>query len=200
MVGFAIYAYEGIGVVMPIMQASAEPDQFIKCLVAAIVTLSFIFLFFGELTYFTFGSDLNEPFITEMLPADNLWIEIIKVLFCFNLVFSYPITVNPTNTILEGYIFGGDPRRASYKETWMRRFSRFLVCLSATLFGIYLANDMDKFLGLLGALLGSPLALTMPALIHLKLVAETRLIKLFDWLLIIISIFTFALSTAMSAQ
>ena len=59
---------------------------------------------------------------------------------------------------------------------------------------------MDKFLGLLGALLGSPLALTMPALIHLKLVAQTRLIKLFDWVLIIISIFTFALSTAMSAS
>ena len=171
-----------------------------KCLICAIATLSVIYLIFGALTYFTFGSNLDEPFITEMLPADNLWIEIIKVLFCFNLVFSYPITINPTNTILEGYIFGGDPRRASRNETWLRRFSRFLVCLSATLFGILLASQMDKFLGLLGALLGSPLALTMPALIHLKLVAETRLIKLFDWLLILISIFTFALSTAMSAS
>ena len=125
---------------MPIMQASAEPDKFMKCLVAAIATLSVIYLMFGLLTYITFGSDLDEPFITEMLPADNLWIEIIKVLFCFNLVFSYPITINPTNTILEGYIFGGDPRRASAKEAWMRRFSRFLVCLSATLFGILLAK------------------------------------------------------------
>ena len=82
----------------------------------------------------------------------------------------------------------------------MRRLSRFLVCLSATLLGIILAKDMDKFLGLLGALLGSPLALTMPALVHLKLVAETRMIKLFDIFLIGLSIVTFALSTAMSAN
>ena len=135
-----------------------------------------------------------------MLPADNFWIRIIKILFCLNLVFSYPITINPTNTILEGYFFGGDPRQADVKEKWMRRLSRFLVCLSATILGILLAKDMDKFLGLLGALLGSPLALTMPALVHLKLVAETRLIKLFDCFLIVLSIFTFALSTTMSAN
>ena len=112
MVGFSIYAYEGIGVVMPIMQASAEPDKFIKCLIAAICTLTVIFLFFGELTYITFGSDLDEPFVTEMLPASNLGVEIIKILFCFNLVFSYPITINPTNTILESYIFSGSARQA----------------------------------------------------------------------------------------
>ena len=47
MVGFAIYAYEGIGVVMPIMQASAEPDKFTKCLLGAIGTLSVIFFIFG---------------------------------------------------------------------------------------------------------------------------------------------------------
>ena len=200
MVGFAIYAYEGIGVVMPIMQASAEPDKFIRCLVGAIVTLSFLFLLFGLLTYVTFGSTLDKPFVTEMLPADNVWIRIIKILFCFNLVFSYPITINPTNTILEGYFFGGDPRRAEFKEKWMRRLSRFFVCFTATLLGIVLAKDMDKFLGLLGALLGSPLALMMPALVHLKLVAETRLIKLFDCFLIGLSIFTFAISTTMSAN
>ena len=28
MVGFSIYTYEGIGVVMPVMQASAEPGKF----------------------------------------------------------------------------------------------------------------------------------------------------------------------------
>jgi len=171
MVGFAIYAYEGIGVVMPIMQASAEPEKFKMCLLGAISTLSVIFITFGLLTYITFGSDLDEPFITEMLPSDNLGVELIKVLFCFNLVFSYPITINPANSILESYVFGGDPRRESGIRVWARRFSRFIVCLAATCAGIALASEMDKFLGLLGALLGSPLAMTLPAAVHLKLVA-----------------------------
>ena len=170
------------------------------CLVYAILTLAVIFIIFGLLTYSTFGSDLDEPFITEMLPASNLGVELIKVLFCLNLVFSYPITINPTNSILESYVFGGDPRREKGTRVWARRFSRFMVCLAATLAGMALARDMDKFLGLLGALVGSPLALTLPALVHLKLVAQTRLIKMFDYAIIGISLFTLTLSTYMSAQ
>ena len=135
-----------------------------------------------------------------MLPEDDFAIELIKVLFCFNLFFSYPITINPTNSILESYVFGGDPRRETGTRVWARRFSRFMVCLAATLAGMALAQDMDKFLGLLGALVGSPLALTLPALVHLKLVAQTRLIKMFDYAIIGISLFTFTLSTYMSAQ
>ena len=46
-----------------------------------------------------------------------------------------------------------------------------MVILLAGVLGIALASDMDKFLGLFGALLGSPMAMTLPALIHLKLVA-----------------------------
>lgn len=51
------------------------------------------------------------------------------------------------------------------------RISRALVVLLAAVLGIVLAKDMDRFLGLLGALLGSPMAMTIPALIHYKSVA-----------------------------
>ena len=63
-VGFAIYSYEGIGIVMPILAKSERPDKFIKCLMCALATLSLIFVAFGEITVFAFGTDLNEPFIT----------------------------------------------------------------------------------------------------------------------------------------
>ena len=67
-VGFAIYSFEGIGVVMPIMQTCAEPQKFDKILIYAILTLSLIFIGFGNLCYFTYGSDMDKPLITEMLP------------------------------------------------------------------------------------------------------------------------------------
>ena len=63
-VGFAIYSYEGIGIVMPVLATAKEPEKFISCLVAAIATLCFLFIFFGELTSLAFGQDLTEPFIT----------------------------------------------------------------------------------------------------------------------------------------
>ena len=57
---------------------------------------------------------------------------------------------------------------------------------------------MDKFLGLLGALLGSPMAMTIPALIHYKCVAETKRAKALDIGIIILSLFTLVFSTALS--
>lgn len=68
-VGFAIYSYEGIGIVMPVLSRARDPQEFTKCLVAAISTLSVIFIFFGEITSWTWGSNLTEPFVTQMLPS-----------------------------------------------------------------------------------------------------------------------------------
>ena len=70
--------------------------------------------------------------------------------------------------------------------------------VSAAFLGIVLAKDMDKFLGLLGALLGSPMAMTIPALIHYKCVAETKCAKTVDIGIIILSIFTLIFSTILS--
>jgi len=80
------------------------------------------------------------------------------------------------------------------------RVSRGCVVISAAVLGLILAKDMDKFLGFLGALLGSPIALTFPALIHYKLVATGRWEKLFDILIIVLSAFTLVFSTALSLQ
>ena len=68
MVGFSCYAYEGIGVVMPIMQATAVPEKFAMLLTAALATLTFIYIFFAELCYTTLGNPgLAHNFITEEL-------------------------------------------------------------------------------------------------------------------------------------
>ena len=59
---------------------------------------------------------------------------------------------------------------------------------------------MDRFLGLLGALLGSPMAMTFPALIHYKLVAVGKWEKALDVFIIMLSAFTLVFSTALSLQ
>ena len=110
-VGFAIYSYEGIGIVMPVLAKARKPEEFNKSLVAAIVTLCALYVFFGELTSLTYGSNLTEPFITEMLPPKNWIVCAIKVAFTGNLICSYPITIKPTNDIIESYLF---PRRGGH--------------------------------------------------------------------------------------
>jgi len=153
------------------------------------MTLTVFYLIFGELGYLTYGSNFNEPIITEMLPSTNLLVIIMKVGFCINLVCSHPIVIYPTNQIIEGWVFRCMKRKSSAR-TWLKNFSRFLVCVSAAYIAVQLADKIDKFLGLLGALLCAPLALTMPALIHLKLLAKTRLQIIIDIILVVISLIT----------
>ena len=112
-VGFAIYSYEGIGIVMPVLAKAREPESFNTSLIAAIATLAVIYIAFGELTAFTFGANLTEPFITEMLPPKNWIVSIIKVAYTGNLICSYPITVKPTNEIIESYLFPLQSRSGS---------------------------------------------------------------------------------------
>ena len=131
----------------------------------------------------------------------------IKILFTLNLICSYPITINPTNTIIESYMLGSEyqlevngGRTRGRSEFFCARISRFFVVLIAGLLGIILAADMDKFLGFFGALLGSPMAMTLPALIHLRLVANSKFSMALDILLIILSGFCFVFSTFLSLQ
>ena len=66
-VGFSIYSYEGIGVVMPIMQNCDCVDKFPKLFFLAILTLTVIYILFSELCYLTLGDKLTETFITQQL-------------------------------------------------------------------------------------------------------------------------------------
>jgi proton-coupled amino acid transporter len=62
-VGFSVYTYEGIGVVMPIMQACDCPEKFNKILLVALFLLTTVYIFFAEVCYYTFGENLTEPII-----------------------------------------------------------------------------------------------------------------------------------------
>jgi solute carrier family 36 (proton-coupled amino acid transporter) len=195
-VGFAIYTYEGIGVIMPIMQTCATPEKFSKIMFFAIITLSIIYFAFGNLGYLTYGSSLNQPLITEMLPATDPIVITTKLIFVLSLFCSYAIVVNPTNTIIESWIFG--KKSSPMSSYYARNFSRFLVCISAAILGVALSDKIDKFLGLMGAVLCAPLAITMPSMLHLRLIAKTKRERMIDIALIVISIFILVFSTSQS--
>jgi len=71
MIGFAFFMYEGIGCLLPIMHETKVPNRISGLTVSALATLTLIYIFFSELCYYTWGTDLNKPIVTEMLPADN---------------------------------------------------------------------------------------------------------------------------------
>lgn len=81
MVSLSFYMFEGIGSLLPVMEASESKENFNFLLIAALSTLCFIHIVFSELSYYTYGDDLNEPIIIFKLPEDNVWVIIIKLFF-----------------------------------------------------------------------------------------------------------------------
>jgi len=101
MVGFAFFMFEGIGCLLPVMRETAHPDLYPKFTIAALCLLCTIYIAFSYVCYYAWGSDLNEPVVTEMLPADNTFVQIMKMLFAVNLMISYPITIVPVYNTIE---------------------------------------------------------------------------------------------------
>jgi amino acid permease len=96
MIALGFFMFQGIGSVLPIMEASADRDNFNTLLGISLFILCFTHIVFSELSYYTFGDGLNEPIIIQKLP-ENWGTVIAKILFCFNILFSYPLTIYVTN-------------------------------------------------------------------------------------------------------
>ena len=111
-IGFSVYTYEGIGVVLPIREVTADKDQYYKLLCITVTFIAILYIVFGEFTMLAWGSteDFNEPLITSSLPETSVVTYILKILFSFNLFFSYPLVIHPANLVVESWFFEGWPK------------------------------------------------------------------------------------------
>jgi len=186
MLGFAVYVFEGIGILMPVMQACDCPEKFSDILNAALMTLCSAFAIFGTLSYLAFGN-MKAQMATQMLPQGDLIVKMMIVGYVVLLVFSYPLTINPTNTIIDFYTSEKCMKKSSTCRTYVKNISRVITCLTAAYLGIEFADKLDKVIGLLGALFCAPVAMILPAFCHLVLVAKTQREKFMDIITVVFS-------------
>ena len=55
-VGFSVYAFEGIGVIMPVMEASQNREDFPRLLKWAFLLMTFFLSSFGLVCYLAYGT------------------------------------------------------------------------------------------------------------------------------------------------
>ena len=69
-IGFSVYSYEGIGVILPIREVTANKKDYYKLLCITVCFIAFLYIFFGEFTMLAWGSTENfdDPLITSSLP------------------------------------------------------------------------------------------------------------------------------------
>jgi proton-coupled amino acid transporter len=193
-IGSMVYSYEGVGVIIPVYEVAAKPENVKRILGYVLTSVLALYIAFGFLCLFTYGKELElDNIITETVSRDEGLAKIdgfliaIKIAFSFNLIFSYPLVIYPANIILEDNIYKGWPK--SKKRQWFKNLNRALMVIFTVIVSILMAEQLDKFLALLGALACAPIAFTLPTLMHLKLCNPSPRMILWDKIVIGISLF-----------
>ncbi|KAG6778227.1 hypothetical protein POTOM_018081 [Populus tomentosa] len=157
--GVAVYAFEGIGMVLPLESEMKERETFGKILGFSMGLISVIYGAFGVLGYFAFGNDTQDIITANLGPG--LISLLVQLGLCVNLLFTFPLMMNPVYEIVERRFRGGR------YSLWLRWLSVMLV----TLVALTVPNFAD-FLSLVGSSVCCGLGFVLPALFHLLVFKE----------------------------
>lgn len=195
-IGFAVYTFEGIGVILPIMEVTENKDNYYKILCVTISLLAVFYVVWTELMVVAWGNQLTTPLITDQLPQKSVITYILKILFTFNLLFSYPLVIHPANLVVESWLFSTWPK--SRKRQLCKNVSRTLIVVLSCVVALAVYDKLDRFLSITGALTCIPIAFILPAALHYKACAETPLQRGIDLTITIVSIVMMVFCTIMA--
>ena len=152
--GVAVYAFEGVGMVLPLESEMKDKEKFGKVLALSMGVIALIFGAFGVLGYMAFGDETMD-IITANLGA-GLVTSLVKLGLCINLFFTFPLMMNPVFEIVERRFWSG------MYCVWLR----WLLVLAVTLVALLVPNFAD-FLSLVGSSVCCALGFVLPALFYL---------------------------------
>ena len=196
-IGFAVYSFEGIGVILPIQDITEDKENYFKIICITCFIITAIYFIYAEFCLFAWFGEMSpeKPLITEYLPF-NWFTDLVKFLFACQLIISYTLVIYPANMIVEGYMFGSWPK--SRKRQMAKNISRafIIICTIVTALAIY--NKLESFLSIVGSLSCTPIAFTLPAWFHYKACAKDQKAKLIDLAVIAMSLFILVFCTIFS--
>ena len=171
--GFAIYSYEGIGIVLPVQDVTKNPETYFRIVASVIGFVGFLYIGFGLYCTLIWQTTIKEIITSQLegvAPKGQQYT--IIILFCFNLLFSYPLVLYPAHLIVENTLYHDWPK--TKKRQWTKNFTRFLLVTFTVIVTMLVGENIGKFLGILGAVTCTPIAFTFPAMFHLKVIAKTK--------------------------
>eukprot|EP00118_Oscarella_pearsei_P004848 m.21405 g.21405 ORF g.21405 m.21405 type:complete len:507 (+) comp28166_c0_seq6:211-1731(+) len=168
--GSAVYAFEGIGVVLPLENKMKKKKHFIPVLLVGMAVVTLLYLTIGIFGYRSFGSEVKGS-ITLNLPCkrNEDWVySIVKMLYAGAIFLSYLLQFYVPVNIIET-AFGW--MRFSH-QSWSRkaRFSSYTLRTVLVIFTCILAICIPKlglFISLVGSVSSSALALIFPPVLYI---------------------------------
>jgi len=191
-ISYAVFAFEGVGVVLPIMEITENKEQYFSLLVGTLIVIFLIFVSFCEYAAFAYGEEeLNaeglhiggiQPLVLQDLPQNSVVTWVLACTYSVVVVFTYPLQIAPANNVLESYLFNGWEK--GKKRQCGKNISRTVVVFLSCLVVVVLYDYISELLEIVAALTAIPMAFMLPPLFHLKLENISTCAKVADWLLV----------------
>lgn len=174
MLGTSIYSYEGIGMVLPVVDSLRPGMQraFGRTMMWTLAGVALVYITVGFVPYVYLEGLAGVPMqdaVTLNLPR-VWWAFAIMGGYCVALTFSYPLMLFPALRVLEKALGRAGALGRDADGFVARRNAFRAAVVAATLAIAYVGSEqLDNFVSLIGALACTPLAFVYPALFHYRL-------------------------------
>ncbi|KAJ6637549.1 Proton-coupled amino acid transporter-like protein [Pseudolycoriella hygida] len=197
--GTAMFAFEGIALVLPLKNAMKKPEQFgsaFGVLNVGMILTTLLYTSFGFFGYLKFGDNVAGS-VTLNLPQDEILAQVVKIAVGIGMCLTYPLQLFVAIQIMWPNVqqkFGPFQHSASY-ELLFRTFMVFVTFVIAEL-----VPHLNIFISLIGALCSTALALVFPPLIQLTLAygsseGPSRFVIMKNGFILVFSLFGFVTGT-----
>ncbi|KAL8342523.1 hypothetical protein RB598_004083 [Gaeumannomyces tritici] len=197
-IGTAIFTFEGIGLIIPIQESMKDPRKFPKVMFAIMIIITTIFVTMGAVSYAAYGSK-TETVVLLNLPQDNKMVNAVQFLYSLAILLSTPLQIFPAIRIMENGLFTRSGKYNPYIK-WQKNLFRFLVVAGCAALAWGGADNLDKFVALVGNFACIPLVYIYPPLLHYKGVARSALWKGADIGLCILGFIAMAYTTSLTVM
>lgn len=184
-IGVAIFAFEGIGLIIPVEEAMAKPEQFPIVLLAVIACCSILFIGIGALGYSTYGQEVKTVIILS-LPQNSPFVMAIQLFYPLAIMFSTPLQLLPAIRIMETRIFKKRSGKTDVVTKWEKNTFRIFIVILTSLLAYYGSADLDLFVNFIGCFACIPLVYMYPPMLHCKTSGTSTPTKVLDISIVIL--------------
>ncbi|KAJ1857477.1 hypothetical protein GGH12_001643 [Coemansia sp. RSA 1822] len=198
LVGTAAFSYEGISLVIPIVESMERKDKFNTVLTASLVICAGLFVFIGALSYLAFG-DKVETVILLNLPNGSAWTLGVQFLYSLAIIMSVPLQLFPAIRIIESGMFSRSGKGNPVVK-WQKNLFRTLLVVFVIMVAIFGAEELDNFIAIVGAGACLPLSFLYPVMLHYRALADSWYVRLKDLVLSAVALFGLVYVTFISIE